>query len=114
AEPGGPGAEDVAASARSWLSRSAERALSLGSPDLALTYAEEALSLATDADRALLLSQAARAATNSGDLHRASPLVADAVHGYWAAGDGVSAALLLLDVIRPFIGTSESPAVEPL
>ena len=50
AEPAAAQGEAVAASAREWLGRASTRALSLGSPELALAYAEQALSLATDED----------------------------------------------------------------
>ncbi len=114
AEPAAAQGEAVAASAREWLGRASARALSLGSPELALAYAEQALSLATDEDLPQLLRHAALAATTSGDLHRAVDLVAEAVRALRAEGDEAGAALLLVEVAGTFFGTSNGPLVESL
>jgi class 3 adenylate cyclase len=114
AEPAAAEAETVAAAARAWLGRASARALSLGSPEQALSYAEQAVSLATEADLADLLEQAALAATTAGDLHHAGALVGDAVRALRARGDDRRAALLLFEVGRAFIGASEEHAVEAL
>ncbi len=88
AEPGAAGAEEVAAQARTWLTRAAERAQSLGSPEQALVYAEQSLPLATDAaDRADLLRLAAQAAMFSGELERGAALARDAAAAFRATGD---------------------------
>ncbi|HYT25419.1 MAG TPA: hypothetical protein VEP73_02905, partial [Actinomycetota bacterium] len=88
AEPGASGAEDVATQARVWLACAAERAQSLGAPEQALSYAEQALPLAADvADRAEILRLAALAALFSGDMDRSVVLARDAVAALRSAGD---------------------------
>ncbi|MEX0650645.1 MAG: AAA family ATPase, partial [Actinomycetota bacterium] len=63
ATPEGPDADALAARARDWLGQAAERAVSLGSPDQALVFAEQALDITPHgAERADLLKRAARAA----------------------------------------------------
>jgi len=63
ATPSGPDADALAARARDWLGQAAERATSLGSPDQALVFAEQALEITSPgAERAELLRRAARAA----------------------------------------------------
>jgi class 3 adenylate cyclase/tetratricopeptide (TPR) repeat protein len=63
ATPEGPDADALAARARDWLGQAAERATSLGSPDQALVFVEQALEITPDGiERADLLEQAARAA----------------------------------------------------
>jgi class 3 adenylate cyclase/predicted ATPase len=60
----GPEADAVAVQARLALSAAADRAASLGAPDQAVTFLEQAVSVSTDpADRAELLDRAARAAS---------------------------------------------------
>jgi tetratricopeptide (TPR) repeat protein len=59
----GPDADALAARARDWLGQAAERATSLGSPEQALVFAEQALEITPKGrERAELLKQAARAA----------------------------------------------------
>ncbi|MDP9300069.1 MAG: AAA family ATPase [Actinomycetota bacterium] len=61
--PEGPDADALAARARDWLGQAAERATSLGSPEQALVFVEQALEVTPDGiERADLLGQAARAA----------------------------------------------------
>ena len=63
ATPRGPDADALAARARDWLGQAAERATSLGSPDQALVFAEQALEITpAGAERVELLRRAARAA----------------------------------------------------
>ncbi len=108
AEPGAPGAEDVAAQARTWLTRAAERAQSLGSPEQALAYAELSLPLAVDAaDRAGLLRLAAQAAFFAGDLAKGATLAADAVPAYRASGDPDALGRFVAEAVRPFVGRAQ-------
>jgi tetratricopeptide (TPR) repeat protein len=66
ATPEGPDADALAARARDWLGQAAERATSLGSPQQALVFAEQALAITPDGrERAELLEEAARAAADS-------------------------------------------------
>jgi class 3 adenylate cyclase/tetratricopeptide (TPR) repeat protein len=59
----GPEADALAARARDWLGQAAERATSLGSPEQALTFVEQALSITPEGrERGDLLKAAARAA----------------------------------------------------
>ncbi|HEV8564588.1 MAG TPA: adenylate/guanylate cyclase domain-containing protein [Actinomycetota bacterium] len=63
ATPEGPDADALAARARDRLGQAAERATSLGSPEQALVFAEQALAItASSLERAELLEEAARAA----------------------------------------------------
>ncbi len=63
ATPEGPDADALAARARDWLGQAAERATSLGSPEQALVFAEQALEITPPGrERADLLTGAARAA----------------------------------------------------
>jgi len=63
ATPEGPDADALGARARDWLGQAAERATSLGSPEQALVFAEQALEITPGGtERADLLQQAARAA----------------------------------------------------
>ncbi|MGZ4152844.1 MAG: ATP-binding protein, partial [Actinomycetota bacterium] len=63
ATPEGPDADALAARARDWLGQATERATSLGSPEQALVFAEEALAITpSGAERADLLRRAGRAA----------------------------------------------------
>jgi len=66
ATPDGPDADALAARARDWLGQAAERASSLGSPDQALRFAQQALEITpSGVERAALLEQASRAAGNA-------------------------------------------------
>ncbi len=67
ASPEGPEADALAARARDWLSQAAQRALSLGSPEQAIGYAEMALNVTPKGpERAALLTTAASAADTRG------------------------------------------------
>ncbi|HEY8018001.1 MAG TPA: adenylate/guanylate cyclase domain-containing protein [Actinomycetota bacterium] len=64
--PEGPDADALAARARDWLGQAAGRATSLGSPEQALVFAEQALDITPPGrERAGLLVEAARAAGNA-------------------------------------------------
>ncbi len=66
ATPQGPDADALAARARDWLGQAAERATSLGSPDQALVFVQQALEITpAGLERADLLGQAARAARDA-------------------------------------------------
>ena len=66
ATPEGPDADALAARARDWLGQAAERATSLGSPEQALGFAEQALAITPEGvERTALLRQAAEAAGNA-------------------------------------------------
>ena len=100
-EPSAPDAEDIGSKARDWLVRSANRALSLGSPEQVLEFAEKARTLATTSQqRADLSALAARGAAYSGDASGAFDPLIDAVDGYRMLADLDSAARLLADLGR--------------
>jgi class 3 adenylate cyclase len=116
AEPSAPGAEDVADLARTWLAKAAERAQSLGSPEQALVYAEQALPLVTQPeDRGPLLGLAATAAVFAGvDLDRGMALLRDAISTYQAMDDREAIGRLVALNVRPFFGRSRMADVEEL
>jgi class 3 adenylate cyclase/tetratricopeptide (TPR) repeat protein len=88
AAPEGPGADLIAVAARDWLSRAGQRALSLGSPEQALSFFEQALDMTTSgAERAALLELAADAAEFASACDRAVALSEEAIAHYEAAGD---------------------------
>ncbi|MGE5226540.1 MAG: adenylate/guanylate cyclase domain-containing protein [Planctomycetaceae bacterium] len=88
ATPEGPDADALAARARDWLGQATGRATSLGSPEQALVFAEEALAITpSGAERADLLQRAGRAA---GDALRREPQFAylrEAMDEWRALGD---------------------------
>ena len=78
-----PDRDEIAARARDWLVRAAERAESLGSSDEAMTCLLSALELpAAPRERAELLERAGRAAFLAGFPARAEELGSQAVHTY--------------------------------
>jgi predicted ATPase len=80
AAPDGPEADTVAARARAWLSRAGHRALSLGSPEQALAFFEQALEVCVDVhDRAALLEVAGDAASRAGNWDRAVSHLEEAI-----------------------------------
>jgi tetratricopeptide (TPR) repeat protein len=79
AMPEGPQADEVAAAARDWLSRAGARALSLGSPEQALAFLDQALEVTTGRDRTPLLELAAEAAIRSANYSRAVPMLEEAL-----------------------------------
>jgi class 3 adenylate cyclase/tetratricopeptide (TPR) repeat protein len=88
AAPEGPEAEDLAVTARDWLSRAGRRALSLGSPEQALVFFEQALEVTEPgADRAALLELAGEAAWFASSYDRAVALYEEAIAYHEATGD---------------------------
>jgi class 3 adenylate cyclase/tetratricopeptide (TPR) repeat protein len=86
--PAGPDADALAARARDWLGQAAERATSLGSPDQALGFAEQALAITLDGpERASLLYRAGEAAAHATKFEHAILLLEEAIERYRAAGD---------------------------
>jgi len=104
----GPEREALADRAREWLTQAGRRALSLGSPEQALTYLEQALVLTDDpGTRAVLLDLAGEAALHSDAFERSAAHYEAAVAMHeslgnldgagrstarliWAVGDGLS------------------------
>jgi class 3 adenylate cyclase/tetratricopeptide (TPR) repeat protein len=88
ATPEGPDADALAARARDWLGQAAERATSLGSPEQALVFVEQALEITPGGTaRAELLEQAARAAGDALRLDQRLDYLRQAVDVLRAAGD---------------------------
>ncbi len=88
----GPEAEALAARARDWLSQAAQRALSLGSPELALGYVELALDVTpVGLERAALLETAGQAAAMAAQLVRGESFYDEAIEIYRSAGDAAGA-----------------------
>jgi class 3 adenylate cyclase/tetratricopeptide (TPR) repeat protein len=86
--PDGPEAELIAVGARDWLSRAGQRALSLGSPEQALSFFDQALEVTPEgAERAVLAELAGDAAGRASAYERALSLLEEAVSYYEAAGD---------------------------
>jgi len=100
--PKGPDAEAIAARARDWLTQAAERALSLGSPEQALAYAEQALSITPEgAERTSLLERAGEAAARAGATDRAVTFFAEAIELHRGRGDPTAAAFATAKLNRP-------------
>ncbi|MGA2805408.1 MAG: adenylate/guanylate cyclase domain-containing protein [Acidimicrobiales bacterium] len=88
AAPEGPGADLIAVAARDWLSRAGRRALSLGSPEQALVFFEQALEVTTSgAERAALLELAGQAAEFASAHDRAVALYEEAIAYHETTGD---------------------------
>jgi class 3 adenylate cyclase/tetratricopeptide (TPR) repeat protein len=88
ASPQGPAAEAVATQARIALKAAADRAAALGSHDQAVSYLEQALTVASDeAEGAALLEQAGRSADAAGRHADATRLLDDALQRQRALGD---------------------------
>ncbi|MGH8987103.1 MAG: ATP-binding protein, partial [Acidimicrobiales bacterium] len=100
----GPEREEIGALARRWLERAAERALSLGSTQQALAYAEEALEVAPEGlERARLLCLASKAGRMVLEFERAIACAREAAAFYEGSGDPVSAGratVQLLEAVR--------------
>jgi class 3 adenylate cyclase/tetratricopeptide (TPR) repeat protein len=102
ATPEGPDAEALAARARDWLSQAADRALSLGSPEQALGYADQALSITPgERERTALLEQAGEAAARSDSNERAVAYIDEAIELHRGRGDETAAALATAKLSRP-------------
>ena len=92
ASPEGPEADALAARARDWLSQAAQRALSLGSPEQAIGYADIALDVTPKGpERASLLATAASAATLAAWFDRAEALYEEAITLHEELGDHAAA-----------------------
>ena len=88
ATPAGPDADALAARARDWLQQASERATSLGSPEQALVFAEQALQITLAGhERADLLQQAARAAQDALQYDRRLAYGREAIEVLRATGD---------------------------
>lgn len=95
----GPERKAVAAKARDWLGQASARALSLGSSEEALAYAEQALEIATSGpERAALLEKAGEAARLTGDYEGAAAHYEEAVRFYIDAGDLAAAASATIEL----------------
>ncbi len=94
AAPDGPEADEIAAGARDWLSRAGQRALSLGSPEQAITFFEQAIELTpAGAERAALLTLAGDSAGRASVNDRAVAHLEEAVSYYRGVGDVAAAGL---------------------
>ncbi len=109
ATPEGPDAEALAARARDWLSQAADRALSLGSPEQALTYAEQALAITPEGrERADLLKQAGEAAADTADIERAIAYLDEAISRFRELGDPSAAAMATAKLTGPLRGSDRT------
>ena len=105
----GPDAEALAARARDWLSQAAERAQSLGSPEQALTYVDQALAITPEGrERANLLQQAGEAAVNTADAERAIAYLEEAIGRFRDLGDVSAVALATSKIARPLRGSGRT------
>lgn len=99
AEPGAADAEEIAGRASAWLLRASERASSLGAPEQALAYAEQALTLVSDAEeRVKVLDRAVRSAFAAGEVETCLGHLRAACADYQALGRPVDEALLVYSV----------------
>ena len=116
ATPEGPDADALAARARDWLSQAAERALSLGSPEQALSYVEQALAITPEgAERTALLEQAGEAEARSAKAEKAVAYLEEAIALHRARGDVAAAALATARLSRPLGGLDRrAEAIERL
>ena len=111
----GPDADALAARARDWLTQASDRAVSLGSPEQALAFTEQALRLTEDGDeqRTLmkLAADAARDAVRSDDRER---YLRDAAELARSAGDLVDEALILGRLMDAFFDADNKAAIVEL
>jgi len=104
AAPDGPEAELIAVGARDWLTRAGKRALSLGSPEQALAFFEQALGVTPGGgERAALLELAGEAASRSSAHDRAVLLLEEAISYFQQAGDSVAVGRLTA-TLAPVLG----------
>jgi len=100
ATPNGPDADALAARARDRLGQAAGRATSLGSPDQALVFAEQALAITPGgAERAELLRRAAEAAGDALRPDQAIAYLEEAIEELQALGDIDLEASATLDLV---------------
>jgi tetratricopeptide (TPR) repeat protein len=106
ATPEGPDAEALAARARDWLSQAAERARSLGAPEQALTYADQALAITPGGrERADLLKEAGEAAADTADDGRAIAYLEEAIRRFSDLGDASAVAFTTAKLTAPLRGS---------
>jgi class 3 adenylate cyclase/tetratricopeptide (TPR) repeat protein len=92
ASPEGPESEQIAVGAREWLSKAGQRALSLGSPEQALSFFEQALEITPPgAERAAVLELAGEAAARANTYERALVLIEEAIGYYESVADQAAA-----------------------
>ncbi|MEO8328910.1 MAG: adenylate/guanylate cyclase domain-containing protein, partial [Candidatus Nanopelagicales bacterium] len=101
ATPEGPDADAISTMMRKWVSAAATRALSLGSPEQALAYVEQALDLAPEQEQAALLELAGDAASSAGQTDRAVRYLERAAVLYRDNGDQVAAAHVTALLVHP-------------
>ena len=88
AVPEGAETDLIAVGARDWLSRAGQRALSLGSPEQALVFFEQALEVTAAGDEhAALLELVGEASERANAYDRALPFLEEAAGYYEATGD---------------------------
>jgi len=101
ASPDGPDADALAARARDWLRHASDRAISLGSPDQALAFTEQALAITQDGDeRRGLLLLAADAARDALAPEAAERYMREAADIAGSAGDRAGEAETLTDLVE--------------
>jgi class 3 adenylate cyclase/tetratricopeptide (TPR) repeat protein len=101
--PEGPDRDAVGARARDWLSQAGERALSLGAPEQALGYLEQALQVtATGPERLDLLTAAGRAAGQANLHERAIDYLRQVVASHRDHGDATAVARVTALLAREF------------
>src|SRR4051812_852183 len=99
--PEGPDADELAVIVRERVTRAAARALSLGSPEQALSYLQHALDLAPEAARAPLLKQAGDAAFRLGRNELSMGFLDAAAAAFAASGDPTALAQVESMAARP-------------
>jgi class 3 adenylate cyclase/tetratricopeptide (TPR) repeat protein len=94
ASPDGPEREALGARARDTLAEAGRRAMSLGSPEQALSYFEQSLEIAVPGtERAELWELAGEAASRAGELERARSHLELAIAFHENAGDAAAAGM---------------------
>ncbi|MGZ4133364.1 MAG: ATP-binding protein, partial [Actinomycetota bacterium] len=112
ATPEGPDADALAARARDWLGQATERATSLGSPEQALVFAEEALAITpSGAERADLLRRAGRAAGDALRPDQQIGYLRQAVEELRTLGDLNAEAAATGDLVQALAGPNLSDDV---
>ena len=101
ATPEGAEADELAVIVRERVTRAATRALSLGSPDQALSFLQQAIDLTPDADRAPLLKLAGESAHMSGRHEMAVDYLDAAAAAFTAAADPIALAQVATLSLRP-------------
>ncbi|HET7310067.1 MAG TPA: adenylate/guanylate cyclase domain-containing protein [Mycobacteriales bacterium] len=109
ATPEGPDATELAETVRRKVSDAARRALSLGSPDQAQAYIEQALEITPEQDRAPLLELAGDAALRAGHFEQAIGYLERAQHLFSEAGDLAGAARAAVLQARPLLALDRLP-----